>query len=461
MRTVDTDYLVVGAGTAGMGFVDTVLAASDREVVMVDRRPGPGGHWLEGYPFLRLHLPSDFYGVESMPLPSSAVVQSTGPEAGWFERGSGAEVCAYFDDVMRRRLLPSGRVRFLPRTEHLGGGRVRSLLSGKVTEVRVREAVVDATRNGATVPESSPPPFEVADGARCVTPTGLTRLCERPAGYVVIGSGKTAMDTCGWLLEQGADPDAIAWIRPRDTWALDRRYFQPAHLRLDAVEGTALQVEAAAAADTANHAFLQLERDGVMMRLDTDVLPTMFRAPSLSRHEAEVLRSIRRVVRRGYVRRIGADRILLAGGEIPTSRATVHVHCAAPGLPTERPGPVFADDVITLQLITRYNASLSVAMIGRVACTDLPLAEKNRLCASMPVLAGTPEAFFPLFLSGLVTEAAWRDHPELQTWLRATRLNTTGRTPDGTGDDDMRRMGARVAAAMPAALARLAVWGGG
>ena len=461
MTAVDTDYLVVGAGTAGMGFVDTVLAASGRDVVMVDRRPGPGGHWLEGYPFLRLHLPSDLYGVESEPLPSSAVVQSTGPEAGWFERASGAEVCAYFDDVMRRRLLPSGRVRFLPRTEHLGGGRVRSLLSGEVTEVRVREAVVDATRNGASVPETSQPSFEVGDGARCVTPTGLTRLRECPAGYVVIGSGKTAMDTCAWLLEQGADPDAISWIRPRDTWALDRRYFQPAHLRLDSVEGTALQVEAIAEADTVDDAFRQLERNGVVMRLDTAVLPTMFRAPSLSRHEVGLLRSIRRVVRRGHVRRIEADRILLTGGEIPTSRAAVHVHCAAHGLPSERPGPVFAKDIITLQLITRYNVSLSVAMIGRVACTDLPVAEKNRLCAALPGLAGTPADFLRLFLSGLVTEGAWRDHPELLTWLRTTRLNTTRRTPGSAGDEELRQMSARVAAAMPAALARLAVWGGG
>lgn len=461
MTTVNTDYLVVGAGTAGMGFVDTVLAASDREVVMVDRRPGPGGHWQEGYPFLRLHLPSDFYGVESMPLPSSAAVQSTGPEAGLFERGSGAEVCAYFDDVMRRSFLPSGRVRFLPRTEHLGGGRVRSLLSGEVTEVRVRESVVDATRNGAAVPETSPPPFEVADGARCVTPTGLTRLRERPAGYVIVGSGKTAMDTCVWLLEQGADPDAITWIRPRDTWALDRQYFQPAHLRLATVEGTAMQVEAVGAADTVDDAFLQLERDGVVMRLDADVLPTMFRAPSLSRHEAELLRSIRGVVRRGHVRRIEADRILLADGEIPTSPATVHVHCAALGLPSERPGPVFADDVITLQLITRYNASLSVAMIGRVACTDLPLEEKNRLCASLPVLPGTPEDFFRLFLSGLLTEAAWQDHPDLRAWLRTTRLNPTRRMPGSADDEELRRIGSRVAAAMPAALARLTAWAGG
>ena len=64
-----TDYLVVGAGTAGLSFVDSLLDADPTaDVVLVDRRSGPGGHWLDGYPFLRLHLPSALYGVESTAL---------------------------------------------------------------------------------------------------------------------------------------------------------------------------------------------------------------------------------------------------------------------------------------------------------------------------------------------------------------------------------------------------------
>ncbi len=58
MREIETDYLVVGAGAAGMAFTDALIAASDADVVIVDRRHGPGGHWNDAYPFVRLHGPS-------------------------------------------------------------------------------------------------------------------------------------------------------------------------------------------------------------------------------------------------------------------------------------------------------------------------------------------------------------------------------------------------------------------
>ncbi len=51
MGAIETDYLVVGAGAAGLAFVDALVAACDADVVMVDRRHGPGGHWNDAYPF--------------------------------------------------------------------------------------------------------------------------------------------------------------------------------------------------------------------------------------------------------------------------------------------------------------------------------------------------------------------------------------------------------------------------
>jgi cation diffusion facilitator CzcD-associated flavoprotein CzcO len=54
---IETDYLVVGAGAAGLAFADALIADSDADVVLVDRRHRPGGHWNDGYPFVRLHSP--------------------------------------------------------------------------------------------------------------------------------------------------------------------------------------------------------------------------------------------------------------------------------------------------------------------------------------------------------------------------------------------------------------------
>ena len=42
---LEADYLVVGAGAAGMAFADTLLAETDARIVMVDRQHRPGGHW--------------------------------------------------------------------------------------------------------------------------------------------------------------------------------------------------------------------------------------------------------------------------------------------------------------------------------------------------------------------------------------------------------------------------------
>jgi hypothetical protein len=43
----------------------------------------------------------------------------------------------------------------------------------------------------------------------------LARLAQPQAGYVAVGAGKTGMNACIWLLEQGVDPDHIRWIMPR------------------------------------------------------------------------------------------------------------------------------------------------------------------------------------------------------------------------------------------------------
>ena len=65
--TLETDYLIVGAGAMGMAFADTLLAQTSARIVMVDRRYQPGGHWNDAYSFVRLHQPSYFYGVNFAP----------------------------------------------------------------------------------------------------------------------------------------------------------------------------------------------------------------------------------------------------------------------------------------------------------------------------------------------------------------------------------------------------------
>src|SRR6478609_8900550 len=95
----------------GMAFTDALIDHADVHVTIVDRRHGAGGHWLDAYPFVRLHQASLFYGVASTVLGSGAI-QTRGPEAGLHERASLAEIRAYYDGVMERRFLGSGKVTF-------------------------------------------------------------------------------------------------------------------------------------------------------------------------------------------------------------------------------------------------------------------------------------------------------------------------------------------------------------
>src|SRR6201995_523989 len=110
---IETDYLVIGAGAVAMAFVDPLIDESDAQVVMVDRRDAPGGHWNDAYPFVRLHQPSTYYGVNSREL-SQHVKYASGMNKGLYNLASGPEVLAYFDQVMQQRFLPSGRVQYFP-----------------------------------------------------------------------------------------------------------------------------------------------------------------------------------------------------------------------------------------------------------------------------------------------------------------------------------------------------------
>ena len=173
MSSIETDYLVVGAGACGMAFTDELITNCDAEVLMVDRRHRPGGHWNDGYGFLRLHQPSAYYGVNSRRLGNDRIDES-GPNAGFYERASAAEVCDYYGRVLDEQMLSSGKVRFFGMSDYVGDGdgehRFVSRLTGETTTVRVRRKLVDATYIQTTIPLNHKPAFEVDPGARVVIP---------------------------------------------------------------------------------------------------------------------------------------------------------------------------------------------------------------------------------------------------------------------------------------------------
>src|SRR5690349_703232 len=162
---LETDYLVVGAGAMGMAFADALIDHADVHVTLVDRRHAAGGHWQDAYPFVQLHQASAFYGVASTLLGGGGL-QQTGPETGLQERARRSQITAYYDDILYRRSLGTGRVTFLGGSEYRpdgGAHYVTSRVSRETVQVHVRRRVVDATLLSPTIPATTPPPFGVAD----------------------------------------------------------------------------------------------------------------------------------------------------------------------------------------------------------------------------------------------------------------------------------------------------------
>ncbi len=226
--TLDVDYLIIGGGAVGMAFADSLLTeteASQKTIAIVDRHHRPGGHWNDAYPFVRLHQPSSSYGVSSRPLGTGAK-DEVGHNKGMFELASGQEVLSHFDLVMQQRFLTSGRVHWFPMSDASDDGTVTSLLSGETTLIRAQK-VVDATHSKMQVPSMHKPSFTVAREVAFIPLNALPRVAQAHDSYVVIGAGKTGMDAIIWLLDNGANPESIQWVMPRDSWLLRRGNFQP------------------------------------------------------------------------------------------------------------------------------------------------------------------------------------------------------------------------------------------
>jgi hypothetical protein len=458
-RTAATDYLVIGAGAMGMAFTDALIDHADVHVTLVDRRHAAGGHWLDAYPFVQLHQASLFYGVASTVLGTGAI-QASGPEAGLQERARQPEIVAYYDDLLHRRFIASGRVTFLGAHEYHADGEdhvVTSRVSGEVTTLAVRRRVVDATYLSPKIPATTPPPFEVADDARVIAVNELARLNDVPSQFVIVGSGKTATDAIVWLRANAVPSDSIVWIRSRDPWMLNRAVVQPDPVV--ALGFAADMMRAAADAQSPDDFFLRLEDAGAMLRIDRSVTPTMAKAPTIGRWEVELLRDIERVVRLGHVQRVGAREVVLDRGSLPVEGGAVVVHCAAAGLQYPPLVPLWAPDAIRLQTIRAGFPCFGGALAGYVEATRDDDRERNRLCPPN-TLPDSPVTWARMQTLGAIATRRFGAEPDIAAWANDCVLNPARVDPARRDDPDVQAATARLGEHSERGLTRLAEFGG-
>jgi hypothetical protein len=438
--TVDVDYLVAGAGAAAMAFVDAMLATSDATFAIVDRRAQPGGHWNDAYPFVRLHQPSTAYGVNSTELGDGSV-DAVGLNKGLRELASGMEVLGYFDRLMQRRFLPSGRVRYFPMSEHTVDRErmhcATSLIRGRSTRFNVRKKFVNATHAGTAIPSTHLRSYAVADGIECIPPNALPRVGRPHQQYVVVGGGKTAMDTCLWLLQNGAQPSRIQWIVPRDAWLADRANLQSGpEFRSAFLAGMAQQFKAIAGAGTLADLYRELETRGQFVRLDRAVAPTMYHCATLSQAELAELRRIPDIVRMGHVRSVEADKIILDEGETGKEQDALVIDCSARGLRPVEGLKVFEGDTVNILLVRICSPCFSAAFIGHIESRFEYEAEKNVLCQPVPVPM-VPSDYVRMWAVTLENRLRWGKHPVIESWLADSRLDEGSRTMRGIRKDDI------------------------
>lgn len=449
-REVQADYLVVGAGASGLAFTDALIDHADVRVALVDRRHGVGGHWLEAYPFVRLHQASTFYGVASTLLGGRQ--QTQGPEAGLHERADKSTICAYYAEVLTQRMVGSGQVEFFPGCDYLGERTFVSRISGARLVVPESCRIVDARYLSPDIPAETPPKFEV-DGARVISVNDLVRLEETPRQFVVVGSGKTATDACIWLLSNGVDPDAICWVRPREPWMLNRAVVQPdPEIYLGMVAET---LRLAGAATSLDHLFLGLEEAGIMLRINRTITPTMAKAPTLGTWELEQLRTIENVVRLGRIRSASRARLDLAEGSVDVAGDAVVVNCAADGLKQPPLVPIWQPSTITLQPVRAGFPCFGAALTGYVEATRGDDREKNRVCAPSS-LGNSLTDWAKMNVLGMRNAAAYGAEPDIKEWSDGVALNVARIPPGHPGSAELDGAVSRLQATVGPGLTRLA-----
>lgn len=447
LANIVCDYLVVGAGAASMSFIDTMLTqVPTSKIVLVDKRNAPGGHWVDAYGYVKLHQPSIVYGIESKQLEGNwlklLMTRFTLP---WQHRASKQEILKYFQDFVNEK-IESGQLQYFPGYQYdfdnyEGGiigtgdnagaddddddddgdaGKIHAItsLDGKTTyHVKVQQKLVNGAVGECIIPSRNPVEFPIDSSIQMWTPNQLydyhndnkkrkknkknktvhkNSMIDKQTRFVVLGCGKTAMDTIVYLQTvMKIRSDQIHWIIPNDVWMLAREGSGSPWSWPKALLDHGGDRDAAA---------LSLEADGAFIRLDEDIVPTKFRFPVVGKNELNIMRNIPKdnIIRKGRVTsirtiEIGTKRMISVnfGSDSSSSSRSINgeneeswnidvdndndtidndddniifVHCTSPGPFNGNPiGDVFnSENELSLYLLFAPPISISMSCIAMI-----------------------------------------------------------------------------------------------
>ena len=410
---LNCDYLVVGAGTSGMSFTDTILSEDPKAtLIVVDRNERPGGHWVHAYPFCRIHQTNCNYGVNSMTLGKN--ISKKGIERyDVRDRSTAQEILEYYQRV-REKFEATGRVKFFFGAEYKEFDASRGVhkivadenKSGEtnIVEVRCRRKLV-TVENNVVVPSMREPTIPVHEAASFVSVNALPESLGSGTfrNYVVFGCGKTGADAIVHLLRDGGvDPSRITWIVSRDVWYFLREGLEDFYATNDTISIPTLEC------GSVEDIYLGWEERGLLGRLDRSTIPKVFKGPTMDNAELELMRSVEKIVRMGRALSVEQHTIVLEKGSIDYDPdTTLLVDCMVDaffGYDTPNNYSIFEPGHIKLGPTTFiFNPSFSAAHIAFVECA---LGENNddakndclyHIPQDKPNVASKPETFIGVF----------------------------------------------------------------
>jgi len=407
------DYLVTSAGVEELAFIDRVLVETqDWTIILADPAAQPGGRWNSAPPFARLDQPSEFFGVGSRPLDTPHVLRRD-------------EILQYCHGVVQR-FAQLGRVRFFPMTTFDGRALCSIVDSDDVRPIRVRRKVVRSLFG----PSPSTPlrtfPFHVAAGSLVVPPKEVQLHAAGHAKYIVIGGGRTGIEVVLWLFKRGVREDQLLWVMREDMWLIKQGTMTPDSYVETAKAFWSLFAEA----ETVEAFELGLERAGLRFRIDTSKRPTAFRAVAVAEQDiAQLRRAAPSIIRKGALREVHPERLVLQHGSVPTGSGALYIDCTADD-PEERDielPPVFEARQVNLQLVREIadngppSSCFSAALIGLLECAEPHDAEaKSALCTPMAAPATVVDALRNELASMRAT--GLKAHPVAGTFLMVGSL---------------------------------------
>ena len=84
--------------------------------------------------------------------------------------------------------------------------------------------------------------------------------------------------------------------------------------------------------------------------------------------------------------------------------------------------PVFEGNKITPQMVRTFQPTFSGAFIAHIEATVEDEAEKNQLCAVIP-MPNKPEHWMSMLAVNLANQQRWGKNKELRAWIVQSRLD--------------------------------------